>query len=141
MLDVTTPPAVEVVCPGIEVAEVDSRALVVGTYVSELRVLDEEIDVPIALDVVSPELKVEESNGRSDDVLLLISETSDDIDNPLLVLGEGYNGGDDVVLVKPPSAVEVWNVNEAESVAVDTPELTTKLEAEDFSDDISELEV
>ena len=43
--------------------------------------------------------------------------------------------------MKPPSAVEVWNVNEAESVAVDTPELKTKLEAEDFSDDISELEV
>ena len=141
MLDVTTPPAVEVVCPGIEVAEFDSRALVVGTYAPEDNVFDEEVKMPIALDVVAPELKVEESNGRSDDVLLSISETSDDVDNPLLLLGEVYNGGYGVVLVKPPSAVEVWNVDEAESVAVESPELKTELEAEGFSDGTSELEV
>ena len=73
-------------------------------------------------------------------MLLSISEISHDVDSPPLVPGEVYNGGDDVVLVKPPSAVEVSNVNGAEFVAVDRSELKRELEVEDISDG-AELEV
>lgn len=141
VLDVTTPPAVEEVSPRlVEVAEEDLDVVVVDPYASEVRVLESEVKIPIALEVVSPELKVEGSDEKSDDVLLPISETSEDVESPLVV-GGVYSGGDDVVLVKPPSAVEVSKVDEAESVAVDNPELTMELVVDVGLDDPPELEV
>ena len=103
--------------------------------------LDKEVAIPMALDVVSSELEVEESDEKSDDVLLPISEITEDVESPLVGVGGVYSGGDDVVLVKPPSAVEVSSVDEEDSVADDTPELYKKLEDDDCSEETSELAV
>lgn len=122
-LNVAAPLADEDVSPMlVDVAEDVSGVVVVDTYSSEVEVLDKEVKMPIALDVVSPELEVEESDGKSVVVPPSISEVSD-VESPLVEVGGVYNGGDDVVLVKPPSAVEVSSVEEVDSVADETPEL------------------
>lgn len=61
-------------------------------------------------------------------MLLSISEDSDVVGRGVLELRGVYKLEDEVVLVNPPSMVEVWIVSAVEPVAVIDSELSRELE-------------